>query len=791
MRNLPIAYGNSCFAKMWTNKMIDWATLCERLKTTVRTTETVEEYPKMSKADRDRAKDKGGFVGGSLKDNRRKRETVVCRSMLTLDADNAETGFIDRFVAGCDHAACVYTTHGHRPEAPRCRIVVPFTRDVTADEYVAIARYYAEEWGIDQFDECSYRPHQLMYWPTTPANGEFICKTIDGEWLDPDVFLGKHPYWRDCSLLPTSSRESSVRETSKKPQEDPLSKSGVVGAFCRTYSITAAIDAFLSDVYTPSIIEGRYDFIAGEGTAGVVVYDDKYAYSHHATDPACGKLLNAFDLVRIHLFGDDDEKKTFKEMSEFAAQDEQVKLLLLEERCSNASSDFGDDDESWKKKLEYESKSAVLKNTLRNLTLILENDVNLKSIVFNELYDGMEIKGPVPWRHRSRYWRDADDAQLISYIDETYGTFSKRNYDVAVSKVTDDRSYHPIREYLDSLPEWDGIKRVETLLIDYLGANNCEYVKMVTRKTLCAAVMRIRIPGIKFDSMLVLNGPQGIGKSTLISKLAGEWFSDSLSLSDTKDKTAAEKLQGYWILEIGELAGLRKAETETLRSFLSRQNDIYRAAFGKRATPHPRQCVFFGTTNAENGYLRDITGNRRFWPVKTPGGGSKNSWQMTKDEIDQIWAEVCFYVDTGETLELPKEIEAKAKNEQREAMEADEREGLVSDYLETLLPVNWDEMDLFERRSFLDGTSLGEIGKRGSMKRTSVSNIEIWCECFQRDRASIKRSDSNELAAILTRLGWVRKEDKERTRLYGPQYVFVPKVCIGNIGTENRRKKSS
>ena len=278
----------------------------------------------------------------------------------------------------------------------------------------------------------------------------------------------------------------------------------------------------------------------------------------------------------------------------------------------------------------------VIKNTLGNLRLILENDPNLKAIVFNQQLDGMEIKGRVPWNHPSKYWRDADDAQLISYIDSRYGTFSARNYEIAVTKVADDRSYHPIREYLSSLPEWDGELRVDTLLVDYLGAEDNEYVRAVTRKILCAAVCRVMNPGCKFDSMLVLNGPQGVGKSTLISKLAGEWFSDSLNLSDTKDKTAAEKLQGYWIMEIGELAGLRKAEVETLRSFLSRQNDVYRASFGRRATPHPRQCVFFGTTNAESGYLRDTTGNRRFWPIKTPGTGVKHSWDMTQNDIDQI-----------------------------------------------------------------------------------------------------------------------------------------------------------
>ena len=310
------------------------------------------------------------------------------------------------------------------------------------------------------------------------------------------------------------------------------------------------------------------------------------------------------------------------------------------------------------------------------------------------------------------------------------------------------------------------------MLIDYLGADDNEYVRAVTRKTLCAAIKRVLYPGCKFDSMLVLNGPQGVGKSTLIAKLAGEWFSDSLNLGDTKDKTAAEKLQGYWILEIGELAGLRKAEVETLRSFLSRQNDIYRAAFGRRATPHPRQCIFFGTTNAESGYLRDTTGNRRFWPVKTPGGGAKHSWELTQEDIGQIWAEVLVFVENGEKLHLAPDLETLAKSEQREALESDEREGLVREYLETLLPEDWDGMDLFDRRSFLAGVN--NIGRAGTVARTRVCNMEIWCELFGKDQGSLGRAESNNLTAMLTKLGWVRKEKKERVKPYGPQFVFVP-----------------
>ena len=770
-RPLPIAYGNSCYAKTWANKTATWDELCERLKTTIRTTDTVEEYPKLKKDDRDRAKDMGGFVGGSLKGNRRKRETVVCRSMLTLDADAAKQDFIDRFTAGCQYAACLYTTHGHTPEQPRCRIIVPLTRDISPDEYVAIARFFAAEWDIDQFDECSYRPHQLMYWPTTPANGEYIYRTVSGEWLDPDAYLAAHPNWKDCTLLPTSSRESTVRSSAAKPQEDPLTKSGVVGAFCRTYTVTEAINAYLTDVYEPSVMEGRYDYIPADSSAGVVIYDDKFAYSHHASDPACGKLLNAFDLVRIHLFGDDDDKKSYTEMCRLAANDANVSNELLAERQAMARSDFGED---WQKQLQRE-KNGLLFNTLHNIRLIMENDEYMKHIVFNQLADGLEIKGEVPWKHPARFWRDADDAQLICYVDANYGTFSARNYDIAVTKAADDRSYHPIKEYLEALPEWDGTERVDRLLIDYLGAADNGYVRAATRKILCAAIRRVYEPGIKFDYIVVLNGPQGIGKSTLISRLGGEWYSDSLNLSDMNDKTAAEKLQGYWVLEIGELAGMKKADIDKVKAFISRQDDKYRASFGRRVTPHPRQCIFFGTTNSENGYLRDITGNRRFWTVKTPGTGSKHPWELTSEDVQQIWAEAMVYAKQGESLFLPPELEEYATDEQSAAMEQDDREGLVTRYLDMLLPENWNEMSVYSRREYISDPG-GLTQPRGVAVRDTVCNLEIWCECFGKAKEDIKSADSYAINAIMKRLGtWEKTGTYVRHPIYGKQRVYKRK----------------
>ena len=771
---MKIAYGNSRMEKKWKNNEISWDDFCKRVSTTQTTTETVEEYRKMTKPQQDSIKDVGGFVGGHLRGGRRKTGTVLCRSMLTLDMDHGTPDVMDELDMFNSHEMCIYSTHKHTPEAPRLRLIMPLKRDVSEDEYPALARKVAQEIGMDMFDDTTYQPHRLMYWPSTSSNGEYVFKVMDGDVLDPDYYLGLYDDWRDASTWPVSSRESEAVKKSAKQQADPLTKTGVVGAFCRTYTIREAIEKFLTDVYEPSAMEGRYDYIPADSSAGVIIIDDKFSYSFHATDPACGQLLNAFDVVRVHKFPDDDPKKSFNAMADFAVADENVKMRIFEEKQQAAAEEFDEDDpDAWKKQLQYERRSMEIKNNLHNITLIMENDENLKGIVFNQLADGMEIKGKVPWSHPAKFWRDADDAQLICYVDAAYGTFSARNYDIAVAKVVDDRSYHPIREFFASLPEWDGVKRVDTLLVDYLGADDSPYVRAVTRKEMCAAYVRVHNPGAKFDTMIVLNGDQGIGKSTLIAKLGGEWYSDSLNLSDMNDKTAAEKLQGYWIMEIGELAGMKKADLDKVKAFISRQDDKYRASFGRRVTPHPRQCVFFGTTNSQNGYLRDITGNRRYWNVKVPGNGKHKPWELDEDTVKQVWAEVVLYAKAGEKLYLDADLEAFAKQEQREAMEQDDREGIVRNYLDMLLPDNWDSMDYYRRREYIRDID-DPTRPAGTVKRQTVSNIEIWCECFGKSKEEMRPSDSYAISAIMVRVeGWEKCGARQMLPIYGRQRVYT------------------
>ncbi|MEG0988693.1 MAG: VapE family protein, partial [Clostridium sp.] len=543
--SLQIATGRSRQEKVWKNKRTQWSAFLHKLEEPVSTRETFAEYTSMSKEKRDEIKDVGGFVGGNLKGGRRKADAVESRQMLTLDADFAPEGFIDDLILFLDYAYAAYSTHSHSPKKPRLRLLIPLDRPVTPDEYEAIARKIADEIGIDYFDDTTYQANRLMYFPSVSTDGEYLFTYEDLPWLKADDVLKRYPDWADASYWPESSRTKEVRIKLAKKQGDPTEKTGLIGAFCRTYTVEEAIEKFIPEVYAKCDMPGRYTYTEGSTAAGLVLYEDgKFAYSNHATDPAGGKLCNAFDLVRIHKFGIQDEEMvpettvtklpSYEAMMDLVKSDKETKLELARTKREEAELDFPDGDEAeWEGLLEYDKKGNILKS-LNNVIYIMQYDPRVNGIVFNQMADNLEIKGDVPWKHPNKFWRDADDAQLEAFLADKHTEFSKAKIQTAITKAADDRSYHPIREYLDSIPEWDGVPRVDTLLIDYLGAEDTKYVRAVTRKTLCGAVVRIREPGCKFDTVLVLCGPQGIGKSTLVNNLGGEWFSDSLNLNDIK-----------------------------------------------------------------------------------------------------------------------------------------------------------------------------------------------------------------------------------------------------------------
>ncbi len=190
-----------------------------------------------------------------------------------------------------------------------------------------------------------------------------------------------------------------------------------------------------------------------------------------------------------------------------------------------------------------------------------------------------------------------------------YGITNAKKITDAFLLTADSNRFHPVRNYLNSL-KWDGQKRLETLFIDYLGAEDTAYVRAVTRKVLTGAVARVYEPGIKFDYALVLVGPQGIGKSEIISRLGCGFSSDTLTTLQGKE--AYEQIQSFWLIELGELSALKKAEVETIKLFISKKEDAFRQAYARYTGRYPRQCIFIGTTNNDE-FLKDQTGNRRFY----------------------------------------------------------------------------------------------------------------------------------------------------------------------------------
>ncbi|MDD6963701.1 MAG: virulence-associated E family protein [Firmicutes bacterium] len=791
---MRIAIGNSRMDKKWKNKDISWDDFKQKCSQTIRTTETVAEYRKMSKPAQDNAKDVGGFVGGALKQGKRKNGFVMGRSMLTIDLDHAVKDIWDAVTMLFDFKCLMYSTHKHTPEAPRVRLIIPLSREVSAEEYAPVSRMVAKDIGMEMVDDTCHEAARLMYWPSTSSDGVFLFESQDGPMLNPDDILARYKDWHDTSEWPMSSRQSEIVKRTIAKQADPLDKEGMVGAFCRAYSIEAAIDTFIPDIYKPSAMAGRYDYIPADSSAGVVIYDDKFAYSHHATDPACGNLMNAFDVVRIHKFGALDDKAkpdtppskmpSFKAMVDFAIKDDKVKLQLAKEREAQANAEFDDtNDVNWQTKLELD-KNGGISESLTNFVIILRHDPRLQEISYNEHSCGISIRDNelLPWGQLKPGWSDADLAALTAYLDRVYHIFSPSKLKNALLTITAERSFHPIKEYLENLPAWDGTKRVETLLVDYLGAEDTSYVRAVTRKTLVAAVARVYEPGIKFDTVLVLSGPQGVGKSMFFAKIGGIWFSDSLTISDMRDKTGAEKLQGFWIMEIGEMNGIKKVEVETVKSFASRQDDKFRVAYGTVVESHPRQCVICGTSNSQH-FLRDVTGNRRFWPVQVTGESDKHPWDMDKPLLEQIWAEALTLYNAGEELILKGNDAEMAAEKQQEALENDDREGLVREYLDKLLPSDWSKLSLVEKRMFLSGDEFATQNRAGVAARDKVCNLEIWAECFGREPANIRKQDSYELNAIMAKIdGWERYDGNKSGKLsfkdYGSQIAYVRTAMV-------------
>lgn len=789
--SIDLATAHSRIAKKWRNRHWLWSELLQRCSETKRTGETAAEYARMSKEEQSNVKDVGGFVGGYLSGGIRKNANVMYRTVATLDIDYGTVNVWDDFTMAFGFAAMIYSTHKHSSKTPRYRLVFPLSRQVSPAEYEPLCRKIAAEIGIDLFDDTTYELPRLFYWPSTSKDADFVFDYQDGPACDVDAILSQYVDYKDVSAWPLSSREGDVIAHEIKKQGDPTEKPGVIGAFCRAYSIEDAIDTFLSDKYEKTGHDGRYTYKLGSVAGGLVCYEGKFAYSHHETDPASKQLCNAFDLCRVHLFGAQDEgsraldvtrKPSYAAMQEFAAKDKAVKLLMARERAQAAADDFdGLDDaelpedynDEWKAELEY-TKSGKLLCNIANIILILENDPALAGHIVHDLFTGMDsAKDGLPWNKNANQWTDTDDANLRVWLEKRYDITGKEKIADALTAVLTRHSYHPIRDYLSGLT-WDGVPRLDRIIIDYMGAEDSELNRAMSRKHFVAAVARVFNPGCKYDYCLIMSGAEGIGKSTLLRVMGGKWFNDSITTLEGKE--GMEQLRRAWVVELGELSSIKRSDVEQVKAHLSKQVDIYRAAYARRVLEHPRQCVFCGTTN-EALFLKGDTGNRRFWVIPVVAELRKyRDWsEAIRRDRDQLWAEAVHYYKQGEPLYLSEELEAQAKQRQQDFNDDNDDPivAMLDKYLNTLLPVNWDTMDIQARRSYLRDPD--PLQAEGTVKRDKVCAAEFICEQLGKDMAD---KDYKYLCRRVSKMigdrpEWERvSSTKHAAKLYGTQRGF-------------------
>ena len=789
--NLSVAVGLNVSSKSWKNTKITWHSLVQKLATPVITAETYKQFINATKEEQSKIKDVGGFVGGFLTNGKRDKTNVLYRQLITLDIDFSHADFWWDFTMLFGCAAVIHSTHKSCPEKPRHRLIIPLDREVSQEEYQAIARKVAGDLNIDLFDQSTFDVNRLMFWPSVSSDVDYYFEYQDGPFLEADYVLGLYNDWHDTSEWPTASDSVDVIRQAIKKQEDPDSKKGIIGLFCRTYTIQDAIETFLSDIYTPAG-DGRYTYINGSTAAGLITYDDKFAYSHHGTDPAGGRLCNAFDLVRIHKFGhldsgkekEDKDKKSFKAMEDFASKDTLTKKHIAEEKFAEAKFEFAEEaeqelgsevDNSWVTQLDANTKGEY-DNSANNLNVIIQYDQFLKDVFKLNTFDTKRyVTRSLPWRRVDTIepLRDVDYSGVRNYIECVYGIVSSQKVDDALALEFEKKRFHPIVDFLKSL-EWDGVQRIDTLLIDYFGADDNPYTRASIRKMLCAAVARVFQPGVKFDTALILVGPQETYKSTFIKKLGKDWFSDTFTT--VQGKESFEQLQGAWIIEMAELSGLKKAEVETIKHFISKREDQFRPAYGRTVETYKRQCVFFGTTNKDD-FLRDPTGNRRFLPVDVrPEYVTKSVTEdLTEYEIDQIWAEAYVLYKAGEPLYMTGEEDIIAKIEQHKHSEADERKGIIEEYLNKKYPETWNTMDLYDRRRWLEDP----LSQNGTTQKDFVCVAEIWCECLGKDKTDMSRYNTREVNEILRSLPeWEPVTSTKNFPIYGKQKYYRRKDSL-------------
>lgn len=717
-------------------------------------------------------KECGNYLMGTLRGNRRTKNTIVSRSAVQLDADSATEETWDA-ISDLHVKGIVHTTFSSAPDDLRLRVILPLDREVTPDEYVHIVAVLLDRLGKDAFDPGSLQPERYMFRPAVADEHRewYRFEVMEGEEISADDLLAD--FTEDLSTAPAPRPSKNKR--------DPREIDGTVGAFNRAYSIAEAIETF--GIPYEAAGEGRYQLVGARGFAGVHEVTPDLVYSHHAGDPAYGQTLSAFDLVRVHLYGILDEDaaegtpvnrlpSTAAALERFASDAKVVGEIVGDDFSDLSGTEDPDDPtspaspRSWILDLARNPRTGEVRDVVGNWDLISENDPVFRSLFWDELDLSVKADSDLPWRsiERGEMFSGTDRAALSLHIERSYGIRPGRQLlDDLVGVVAHRRPTNPVREYLEGL-EWDGVPRLEESLP---GVKHSEYTRLVARKCLTAAVARIFEPGIKWDYSLIIYGTEGRGKTYWIDRMSKGW---NAALGDIHSKDTLLTLQRSWIVTSDEGFSMRKSDADSLKEFLTRTSDVFRLPYEREVMAYPRHCVIWGTTNDPT-FLRRQEGNRRYLIVHAEDRVDFGA--LTDDYVDQVWAEAVSLYQAGEPLFLDEEGSAIAAAAREEYIEEDSLTGIIQAWLDRPVPENWEEMDEEERYFWRTSGGADDFGPKPTGRIDRTCSTQIWVECLGRQLGDRRRGDLLEISSSLRNLpGWRPVPGRTRVPIYGPQLVF-------------------
>lgn len=759
----------------------EWGQIVERLRNVQYTEETAEQYKNLSKAQKVEAKDVGFFIGGMCT-----KRKVIYRQLLVLDVDDATSGTLDRLRSWLNgHAYIIHTTHSSTPDDPRYRIVAPLSRNVLADEYGGIMRILHDKFELP-LDVATFDFNRIMFLPSVPKDVEYFFESANGEPLDVSELLDRSDDWRDLS---------DVAVPEKVRVQDPKFKGGIIGAFCAKVSIREAIETYLSDVWQPTK-GGRYTLIGATTHGGGIIYEDKYLYSNHSSDPYLGRCHNAYDAVRLYKFGEGKQGE-----AGMAALCESLGIRADSGKSHRLTIDAMDDEEA--KSILSErlttDKNGNLEKSLMNAEAILQYDPEIRSIFSYDLFSEMPVlKRTPPWRtfdiktesedckniQTYAEMTDIDESYLRLYFEEKYSFDARAVLTDALNITEHKNSFHPVRDYLNSL-EWDGVKRLEKIFIDCFGVEDSRYAREVGMKFFVGAVRRVFIPASKMDYIPVLVSEEGLGKSKFVRRMAKLWGSDTF-YTFNGSKEAYEQLRGVWIMEIPELNGVQSKSANGRKAFVTKGEDRYRAAYLKYTKTYKRQCVFIASSN-DVIFLDDPSEDgRRWWGLMCNKDNIKISVHDDAflELVDQYWAEAVHYYLQGVLPILSEEAEHEARSLRQTHKAEDVEMGALIDYLEMPVPDDWKDKTVFERRQYWNNPRTMWSGK----PRDYVCTPEVAREFFEYERGELGTKVGRRVADAIRRTGlFIQTGEKRRFGEYGNTLAWVRKSRVVELARKEKK----